>query len=90
MIVDEIFFESNGKSINNEMLSHPGSAYLKIMQYYSEEKILNLQSRSNNLETWEKFCSKHFAPNLEMNVKVFEKDTLFYEISIFYFIRHEL
>jgi hypothetical protein len=83
MIVDQNFIDSNEKPKNYDMLANPGSAYLKIMQYYSEEKMLNLQSGTKNLETWEKFCGRHFAPNLDMTVKVFEKDSLFYEISRF-------
>jgi hypothetical protein len=86
MIVDNESYSYNKKdeivsevSEVDELLVNPGSAYLKIMQYYTEEKMLN--KVPNKIENWEKFIPKYFSEKVEMTIKVFDKDDLFYEIS---------
>ena len=90
MIVDEMTVETKQRNHKYEMIVNPGSAYLKLMQYYFEEKKLNFLEGNIKIEIWEKFCSQFFAPNVEMNIKIFEKDSLFYEISIHNLIRFKL
>lgn len=81
MIVIEEFFNSTQKSEKFEQLSNPGSALLRIMQYHNEEKELN--KIPNKMATWQKFVSKYFSENIQMSVKMCDKEDLFYEISIF-------
>ena len=72
MIIEECFSQNENIKISHEMLSNPGSAYLKIMQYYQEEKIWNTLY-PNSTENWEKFLSQYFAENSEMSIKISEK-----------------
>jgi hypothetical protein len=80
MIVDDGLYETEMMEIKKyENLINPGSAYLRIMQYYSEEKTFN--RFPNKIEVWENFICKYFSESVEMNIRVFDKDNLFYEIS---------
>jgi hypothetical protein len=79
MIIDGRYSQSEDKQCI-QFLNHPGSAYLRVMQYYQEEKEWNI-SHENTTENWEKFLSQYFAENIEMNIKLFHKEKLYYEIS---------
>ena len=88
MLVDEEniqFQEQQVKSIENNLFNNPGSSFLKLMQYYYDEKELNLQQ--TNLKTWENFIEQYFSTTVEMEVNIFENQNLFYRIGkmIFYF-----
>lgn len=80
---DNIFrvHEEQTTSLTSLMIINPGSAYLRCLQYYSEEKEISLQNGPSKLLLWEKFVSKYFAANIEMTVTVLEQDNLFYELS---------
>ena len=80
MIIEECYSQKEKKMESLEMLSNPGSAYLKIMQYYQEEKIWNTLNQ-NTTENWEKFLSQYFSENAEMTIKIFEKENSYTEIS---------
>lgn len=90
MIVDEVGSSSSKIDDNIDLLVNPGTTYLKIMQYYAEEKLINEKNLPNKLENWEKFISKYFAENVDMSVKVFDKDDLFYEISNIKYLNYNL
>ena len=79
MIIEDSYSQIEKKRESLEMLSNPGSAYLKIMQYYQEEKIWNTLNQ-NTTENWEKFLSQYFAENAEMTIKIFEKENSYTEI----------
>jgi hypothetical protein len=77
------------KQIENNNFHNPGSSYLQIMKYYFEEK--ELVNKENDYQTWEAFIEKYFSPTVEMEVNIFENETLFYKIgnykeNIFQFI----
>ena len=82
MIVDDCYSQPEKTSEHLVMLSNPGSAYLKIMQYYQEEKKWN-SLNTNSTENWEKFLSQYFAENAEMTIKIYNNEKLNYEISKF-------
>lgn len=84
MILQDCLIEPNQKDEINTKLVSPGTAYLRIMQYYTEEKEYN--KLPNSFQTWENFIEKYFSEDVEMTVKVYDKDDLFYEISK-YFIK---
>jgi Fic family protein len=79
MIVDDDNFISIKVKEESSMLYNPGSAYLRIMQYYSEEK--NYNKIPNTIKNWEIFIEKYFCDNVEMNIKILDKEKIFYEIS---------
>lgn len=86
MIVDSIctYVQEQDTEIEEETkpidpVLQPGSAYLKLMEYYREEKELN--QLPNKTETWEKFIAKYFSQNVEMSIKVFQEAGMFSEIS---------
>lgn len=82
MLVDEEnvqIQEQEAKSIENIMFNKPGSSYLKLMQYYYDEKQLN--SQPCNLKTWEAFIEKYFSTTVQMEVNIFENQNLFYRIG---------
>ena len=83
MIIDDSYSQIEKKRESLEMLSNPGSAYLKIMQYYQEEKIWNTLNQ-NTTENWEKFLSQYFSENGEMTIKIFEKENSYTEIRKLY------
>ncbi len=72
--------ELEAKSTENILFNKPGSSYIKVMQYYYEEKQLNTQPCT--LKTWETFIQKHFSTSIEMKVDIFENQKLFYRIGI--------
>jgi hypothetical protein len=80
MIDDDIFRAHSSNETQQLMIINPGSAYLRILQYYTEEKEISQQIGSGKLYIWEKFISKYFSPNIEMSVKFLEKEKLLYEI----------
>jgi hypothetical protein len=80
MIIDDCFSQKEGSKESLEMLCNPGSAYLKIMQYYQEEKVWNTANQ-NSSEIWEKFIAQYFSENSEMSIKIHDKENFFYEIS---------
>jgi len=71
--------EQEFKTVENLMFRNPGSSFLKLMQYYNEEKELN--SKTTNLKVWEIFIDKYFSTSVEMEVNIFEKQELFYKIG---------
>jgi hypothetical protein len=79
MIIEDSYSQIEKKRESLAMLSNPGSAYLKIMQYYQEEKIWNTLNQ-NTTENWEKFLSQYFSENAEMTIKIFEKENSYSEI----------
>lgn len=81
MIASDIFLNLQKNEKNLEYLLNPGTGYLTLMEYYCDEKILNSQGGIHKIDVWEKFISRHFSNNVVLNVKIFEKDDLFYEIS---------
>lgn len=84
MIIDDCYSQREKSKESVKMLGNPGSAYLKIMQYYQEEKIWNTIN-SNSTENWEKFLSQYFSENGEMSIKIHDKENIFYEISKIFF-----
>lgn len=81
MITDEMYVDSTYETEKISKLINPGSAYLRIMQYYAEEKMMNDKRQVETMDIWEKFISKYFSENVEMKIELFEKDKMFYEIS---------
>lgn len=71
--------EQESKSIEKIIFDKPGSSYLKLMQYYYDEKLLN--SEPCTLKTWEAFIEKFFSTTVEMEVNIFENQKLFYRIG---------
>jgi len=87
MLVDEDNLqiqEQDNKYMENLMFKNPGSSFLKILQYYYEEKQYNSQTK--DLKTWELFIEKYFSITSEMEVKIFENQKLFYRIGNFFLI----
>jgi hypothetical protein len=74
--------EQEYRSMENLMFKNPGSTFLKIMEYYYEEKQYNYQA--TDLKIWELFIEKYFTTTVEMEVKIFENQKLFYKIGILY------
>jgi hypothetical protein len=82
MLVDEesiLMQEQEAKSNENIFFNKPGSSFLKLMQYYYDEKQLN--SQPCTIKTWEPFIEKYFSSTVEMEVNVFENQKLFYRIG---------
>lgn len=80
--------EQESKSFENLMFTKPGSSYLKLMQYYHDEKQLN--SQTCNLKTWEAFIENHFSTTVQMEVNIFENQKLFYRIGNIFILVNEL
>lgn len=78
MFIDDDFYNLT-ESEKPKMISNPGSAYLKIMQYYSEEK--SLYNTPNSIEKWEIFSNRFFSNNITLFIEFYDKGNLFYEIS---------
>jgi hypothetical protein len=80
-MINDFYQEHNEivKQKSSSLLYNPGTCYLKIMQFYQDEK--NISEGKNTMEKWEKFMPKYFTENIEMNVKVYDKENLFYDIS---------
>ena len=62
--VNDLYQFVNGRDI----FSSPGSAYLKVLDYFYEEK--KFTKYGHNIDTWEKFISKHFSNDGHMLIKV--------------------
>lgn len=69
------------KALDIKKTSDPGMGFLKIMQYYSEEK--ELVNKPNTIKVWEKFIEKYFSSKIEMEIKIFENQILFHKIGNF-------
>jgi len=82
MLVEEESFlmqEQEAKFNENIFFNKPGSSFLKLMQYYYDEKQLN--SQPCTIKTWEPFIEKYFSSTVEMEVNIFENQKLFYRIG---------
>ena len=82
MIINECYNkeEKIKKKEEQKKLFLPGNCYLKILEYYSEEKCL--YNKNHDFFTWEEFIKKYFDEDITMDIIIFEKDQVFYEISI--------
>ena len=80
MLIQEDCLIKKEKIYSKEFLNNPGTTYLRVLQFYQEEKKWNMR-RLNTLENWEKFISQYFSENTEINIKYYDKDEVSYEIS---------
>lgn len=67
------------KPVENNHFRSQGSALLRIMQYYEDEKETN--QKTTNLKTWEAFIDKYFSESVFMEVNIFENQSLFHKIG---------
>jgi hypothetical protein len=81
MIANEVFIDNYKTKENYEMLVNPGIAYLKMMQYYADEKLISENQETNNAVGWEKFISEQFSENCEMCVELYTDNKKLYELS---------
>ena len=79
MLLEERYTKKENK-YSNEFLNNPGTTYLRVIQFYQEEKKWNIR-HPNTTENWEKFISQYFSENTEINIKYYNKEKLYNEIS---------